>query len=90
MKLESGKVQMAKLARIKHRQAELHGELALVLIEEAKIFDAMAEGETVDLRTGKLRPKFRKIELPEAIAPEDRASAIDALRENDLRRRASR
>lgn len=90
MKQESGKIQMAKLARIKHRQAELHGELSEKLAEEALIYDALADGESVDLRTGRLRPKYSKIALPTDITAQERAAALGALRENDLRRRSSR
>jgi hypothetical protein len=90
MTLESGKIQMAKLARLRHRAAELHGELAETLAEEAKIYDELAEGQSVDLRTGKMRAKYRKVELPTNITAEERASAVDALRGNDMRRRAAR
>jgi len=87
---ESGKIQMEKLARIKHRQAELHGELSENLAEDAKIYSALAGGESVDLRTARLRPKYRKVELPTDITAEERASAIDALSSNNMRRKATR
>ena len=90
MKQETGKIQMAKLARLYHRSAELQAELAENFVETAKIFDALAEGETVDMRTGKLRPKYRKIDLPTDITAEERATALDSLRSNDLRRRNAR
>ena len=90
MKQESGKIQMAKLARIKHRQAELHGELSEKLAAEAEIYHSLAEGESVDLRTGRLRPKYRKVELPTDITAEERALAIDALSNNNLRRKVAR
>lgn len=90
MNQASGKVQMAKLARLFHRAAELQAELAENNVETAKVFDAFAEGETVDMRTGKLRPKYRKVELPTDITPEERAVAIDSLRANDMRRRNAR
>ncbi len=90
MKQESGKIQMAKLARLYHRSAELQAELAENFVETAKVFDALADGESVDLRTGRVRPKYRKVELPTDITVEERASAIDALRDNDMRRKAAR
>ena len=90
MSLESGKIQMAKLARLRHREAELHAELSETLAEEAKIFDELADGQSVDLRTGKHRPKFRKVELPTDITADERSTAVGALRNNDMRRRAER
>lgn len=90
MNKSEGKIQMAKLARLRHREAELHAELAETLAEEAKIFDELAEGETVDLRTARRRANYRPVALPTDVSQEDRAAATDALRSNDLRRRHAR
>ena len=89
MNKESGKIQMAKLARLRHREAELHAELAETLAQEAQIFDELAEGESVDLRTSRRRPTFREPVLRGDLTPEDRQIARQSIRDNDVRRRSA-
>jgi hypothetical protein len=83
---ESGRIQMAKLARIRHKRAELLAEMAELDAEEARVYDELAEGESVDLRTGRRRPRAHTPSIPEA-SPEDSALAKAALNASALRRR---
>ena len=77
-----GKAQLQKLARVSHQIAELDARRAELFAEQARIYDTLADGErTTDLRTARRlsaprRPKL----LP--VSEEDRARAIDALRES--------
>ncbi len=86
MKHESGKICMAKLARIDHELAELDARRAELGAQRAAVWAELAEGETFDLRT------MRKAKTPHRptigpVADIDRARARAALRESDLRRR---
>lgn len=90
MKLETGKVQMAKLDRIFHKLAERRAEESELFAELSAIFHQLAEGETVDLRTGKQRARYREPVLPTIISDEDRVRAVEALRHNEMRRRGGR
>ncbi len=89
MKQESGKVQMAKLARSRHRQAELFAQLAEALAEDARICDELADGAAVDMRTMKRHPARHRPTLV-APTPEFKALGDAALRESSNRRRAAR
>jgi len=73
-----GKVSMAKLAHIAHRLAQLDAERGQLSAEQAKIFSELAEGETVDMTTGKRLPRERKLVF-EPVDPEIRAKALRAL-----------
>jgi hypothetical protein len=77
---------MARLSRIKHRIAELRAEEAELLAQESRLFDEMAEGETVDLRSGRRRPKACVPKLDD-VSETDRARATRALQEAEHRRR---
>ena len=90
MTKESGKIQMAKLDRLFHKLAETRASESELFAELSSVFRQLAEGETVDLRTGKVRAKYREPVLPAVISDEDRALATEALRHNELRRRGAR
>jgi len=75
---ESGKVCMAKLARIAHRLADLDAERAQLSAEQAKVFNELADGETVDMTTGKRLPRERQFATG-PIDPEARAKALQSL-----------
>lgn len=81
----SGKIAMAKLARISERRAELNAELAQLEAERAKIERSLADGE-VDPRTLRRAPRAAAPVLPQ-VSEVDRARARQALRESALRRR---
>ena len=74
-----GRIQMAKLANTARRRAELTAELAQVEAQQAGVFDELAEGTTVDLRTGRRQPRKHVPQLPEP-SELDRAKARAALR----------
>lgn len=87
MKQEDGKILMAKLARIDHDVAELDARRAELGAQRAAVWQELADGVTVDIRT------LRKTKAPHApsIAPAsevDRARARRYLREFDLNRKA--
>ena len=86
MKHESGKICMAKLARIAHRQAELDAERAQLSAEQAKVFNELAEGETVDMTTGKRIPRERQLTF-DPIDPADRARALQTLSHYENRKK---
>lgn len=89
MNKESGKVQMAKLARSRFRQAELHAQLAEALAEDARICEELADGAALDMRTMKRNPVRHRPKLIEP-SPEYRALGDAALRDASNRRRAAR
>ena len=70
---------MAKLANTARRRAELTAELAQVEAQQAVVFDELAEGTTVDLRTGRRHPRKHVPQFPEP-SELDRARARAALR----------
>ena len=74
-----GRIQMAKLANTARRRAELTAELAQVEAQQAGVFDELAEGTTVDLRTGRRHPRKHVPQFPEP-SELDRARARAALR----------
>ena len=84
---ESGKLCMAKLARIAHRQAEIDAERSQLSAEQAKIFHELADGETVDMTTGKRISRERQIAFDQPISPGADAEARASLHRNALRRR---
>lgn len=86
MTKENGKIQMAKLARIRHKRAELLAEMAQLDAEEAQVYDTLAEGTSVDLRTGRRKPKHLRPNIT-TVSPEAEALAKTALRDNVMRRR---
>jgi hypothetical protein len=88
MKRDSGKVCMAKLARVTHQLAEIDARRAELLSEQARIYDELSEGETVDMRTGRRHPTIAKRAPLAPVAAEDRALAQAALRDNSNRRRS--
>lgn len=81
MNKAEGKVCMAKLARVKRQQAALFEE-------EAQLFSQLAEGESVDVRTGRLRPSYTST-MPKAsdFSETELAEARIALRASDVKRR---
>lgn len=82
----TGRVCMAKLARIAQRFAELDAERAQLSAENAKIFHEMADGEVVDMTSGKRQPRERKLEF-DPVDPEARAKALKSLNEHTNKRR---
>jgi len=74
-----GRIQMAKLAGTARRRAELTAELAQIDVQQALVFEALADGASVDLRTGKHLPRAH---VPKLSVPNDRdrAAAREALR----------
>ena len=81
MNKAEGKITMAKLARVKRQQAALFEE-------EAQLFSQLAEGESVDVRTGRLRPRYTST-MPKAsdFSETELAQARIALRASDIKRR---
>lgn len=75
---ESGKVCMAKLARIENRIADLDAERAQLSAEKAKIYNELAEGTTVDMTTGKRLPREKQFTF-EPDDPGIRAKALSAI-----------
>jgi hypothetical protein len=75
---ESGKVCMAKLARIAHRQAELDAERAQLSAEQAKIYNELADGETVDMTTGKRLAREKQLVF-DPVDSAERARALQTL-----------
>lgn len=75
---ESGKMCMAKLARIANRLADLDAERSQLSAEQAKIFNELAEGTTVDMTTGKRLPREKHLTF-EPVDPEIRAKALRAI-----------
>lgn len=86
MKREQGKLFMARLATIRRRRADLQGELAALEAQEAKLFEELAEGEVVDLRTLRAVPREHLPALPVA-SETDQARAVQLLQKNATRRR---
>jgi hypothetical protein len=81
MNKAAGKVCMAKLARVKLQQAELFAE-------EAKLLRELAEGESVDIRTGRLRPSYTSTRPRiEQFSEAEIANARAALRASDIKQR---
>lgn len=85
MKLEEGKILMAKLARIDHDVAELDAKRAELGAQRAAVWKELADGAEVDLRT------LRKTRAPhrpqlEPASELDRARARMYLREIEIRR----
>jgi hypothetical protein len=85
-----GKIQIAKLARNFHRLAEILGQGSEVALDIARGFDALAEGESVDMATGNKRRTFVHVPAPTNVSTEERTDVLQALRNNELRRRAAR
>lgn len=81
-----GKIRLAKLARIDHQLAELHGRMAELLAQRARLFDEMSDSEVSSLTTGRKTPVRCEPQLP-PVSDTDRARARAALREADIRRR---
>jgi hypothetical protein len=77
---------MAKLARIGRQLAELEVRRAELIAAQASIFEALAEGETIDPWTLR-RPKARHRPSLGPISELDRVRARSVLRETDIRRR---
>lgn len=77
---------MAKLSRIESRLAELRAQESVLLAERAKVYDEMAEGETVSLSSGRRLPRRRELPLP-VVSDTDKARAEQYLRQNAQRRR---
>ena len=90
MNKSAGKICMAKLARVKHQQAENTARGAELLAEEAALLDELAEGETVDMRTGRARAKYQIPPEPKDVTEEERLSVRRLLRDADYKRRAAR
>lgn len=86
MSKDSGKIQMAKLARIGRELAELDAKRAELVAAQASIFEALAEGETVDLRTLR-KPKAPHVPKIGPVSELDRKRARSILQETDIRRR---
>jgi len=82
------KIRMAHLARIDQRMAELDGERAELQAQRAKIWDEMAEGESVTLKTGR-RPQRPHRPAERKISDTDMARADAALQEIRIRRRVA-
>lgn len=83
MNKAEGKVCMAQLARVKRQQAAL-------LAEEAELFSKLAEGESVDVRTGRLRPSYTST-MPKAsdFSESELVEVRTALRNNEIKRRTA-
>jgi len=95
MKQETGKVQMAKLARIEQQIAELDAESTEITarrsrlqVEKAKIYEELAGGAAFDLRTAKRITTRHVPRLPTVISADDRLRAQAAIRQSSNRRRA--
>lgn len=82
------RLQMARLARIDGRLAELHSEEAELLAERARVFAALGEG-TVDLVAQRRAAPRHVPELP-AVSELDRQRARRALQDAGVRRRVGR
>ncbi len=77
---------MAQLASCKRKQAEALARQAELVAEEARILADLADGETVDMRTGRLRPAFHvEIAEPPNTTDAERAYARQMLRNADRR-----
>lgn len=74
----TGKALMSELAQIERQLAELTAR-------RARVFQAIAEGETVDLTTGKRLAARHKPAIP-AVTELDRARARRELQKSDRRR----
>jgi hypothetical protein len=83
---ESGKLCMAKLARIAHRQAEIDAERAQLSAEQAKIYNELADGETVDMTTGKRLAREKQLTF-DPVDPETRARALQTLYHHQNRKK---
>lgn len=83
---ESHRIRLAKLARIDHRLAELLGEQAELMASRARIADEMAEGQAINLETGRRLPRAHHPKIPQ-VSDTDRARALSALQGNAHRRR---
>lgn len=83
---QAHRLRMARLARLAHCKAEAYAKLAEVESENAKVFSEMAEGETVDLRTGRSRHRAHEPKIP-TVTETDRARARAALHDRTVRRR---
>jgi hypothetical protein len=77
---------MARLAHIKRRQAQLLAEQSDLAAQESAVFTELAEGETVDLRSGRQSPRAPLPELPK-VSETDQARALSAIRISRQRRR---
>lgn len=84
---ESGQICMAKLARISHRLAELDAERSQLAAEQAKVYDELADGETVDMTTTRRLQRPRRLVFDEPVLPEDDAKAVKTLSAHTNRRR---
>lgn len=84
----------AKLARVKHQQAQNHTEAAQLLVEEASLHDELANGQSVGVRTagapGHVRPKYRPLIVPENITPEEAQNTERYLRDAEIASRVKR
>jgi len=86
MKQGTGKIHMAKLARIDHEIAELDARRAELGAQRAAVWAELADGETVDLRTMRKQKTPHRPQIA-PVAEVDRARARAFLRESDVRRR---
>ena len=82
-------VRMARLALLSQRVAELDAQRAEATHEIATIYRAMAEGQTVELRSGR-RHQRAHVPKRKEISETDRARADVALREREIQRRVGR
>jgi hypothetical protein len=89
MKAERGKVLMARLSSVCHQRARLSARLSELAAEEARIYDELAEGEVVDLRSGRRQAKAHAPDMP-PITELNMARADQALQANATRRRVPR
>jgi hypothetical protein len=83
---EVGKIQMGKLAGIGRQLAELDARRAELVAAQADIFEALAEGQTIDPRTLR-KSKARHQPVLGPVSDLDRARARSVLRDTDIRRR---
>jgi hypothetical protein len=86
---QADKIQMARLAHLERKAAELHATLAEITAERAKIFQGFAEGETYDVVRGRRRPREAAPEIT-PVSELTAARATHALRQNETRRRIGR
>jgi hypothetical protein len=87
-------VAYAKLARVKHQQAQNHAQAAQLLVEEASLYDELANGESVGVRTTTLpsqaRAKYRPLIVPQNVTPEESANTERYLRDAEIASRVKR
>lgn len=86
MKQSEGKIRLTRLAHCQRKRAEYAAAIAALDAEIATIYEGLAEGAPLDMRTQKRMAAAPDPEIP-AVSDLDKKRALRALQRNGVRQR---